>query len=525
MSGNRIGAIIAVAVLVILSVLIGNQVSGNLQENFAAFGIIAGIIGVLSLTIAGRQIWMLVLPVASACTHFHIHVLRGMPAEGLFSVFLLLLVWPLQYCLGHVRFKWHSLPIFDIIIFIVLAYVAVSFYRFPAYINLLTLGIDLDVQYIGGNIYLCAILALCCYVFFSFLDVKRAELEKVLYWCFWCGMAAELLFIVKGLATGNLSNGMGETDAGVDELGTTRVEIFYSFGIYLITWLLAKYSVSSIAMSPWRLGLLGITLAAGGASGHRSFIVLASLNAIFMSILRRSVVALVIVGGLAWGGLVVFSQTDSFHGMPLTMQRMLAVCPGVKVAKSMESQTENSSEVRVLAWKMALNPRTGYIKDYVWGDGFQEARSHFMRRQIAFARKTEVLAIGLNTDYLARNGMWHNGFITTMHRLGLVGCAIFYMAFIAGLVLVFRVAFALPDNKYRPYVWIYIAFAFTFPITYSYNARDPFNFFNDWLVPAAILKLFAVLLKEEGLLQPLFSHRIYVPLMLKELGRDNGTAT
>lgn len=142
---------------------------------------------------------------------------------------------------------------------------------------------------------------------------------------------------------------------------------------------------------------------------------------------------------------------------------------------------------------MALGTRAGYIKDYIRGDGYQLSRRELNRDSIAQMRGVgKGIGLERGNDTLARTGNWHNAFITTMHHLGIVGCALTYLMELLGLFLFMRLA--------------------------AYYRGKPFFacFCALYGTSFVLLKLLYTLLAEEGKVSPLALRRTYVPMLIQE---------
>lgn len=520
MGGGAVKTIVLVMVLGVLSVLVGAQVSDNLSDSWGAFAVVFAAVLGFALLLLGKNSWYLVLIVPYALVNVQIPYVDS--AMAVFIVSGSLFIYHIVQCkvMGFDRLKWHSLPFLDILIVLVAFYMCVSYYRYPVSIN--ALGVDLE--YVGGSTYVYAIGGVIYFVFISLLDVRRSSVEKIMRWAFFVQVAMLLLNIALRLKSGNIYWDAGE-GAGVDGMeaaaGERRITVFVAISVLLLVFVYASRPLGALLRSPGAMLMIVAALVGGALSGARGFFVKSVVICAGISVAKREILVLVMIGVAVWGGLVGLGRANAFVSLPRTFQRTIAIVPGVKVSHKISRDTKNSSDVRLIAWKQAFEPSNGYIRDYIWGDGYQLSVKALGRQAIAAKRGT-LIGIGLNTDTLARTGNWHNGFIYTMHRLGLVGCFLFYLVMFVEVTLFFRVGSYYRGRPFFPYYCVYGYMCFVSICTYSYSASTPIDFFCNF-IPLASVKLLYCLLREEGALAPMSLWRQhYVPLVIRDLEQKEG---
>lgn len=515
MGGNAVKTIVLLMVLVVLSILIGAQISDGLKDSIGAFGIIGAVVMLYALILLGKNAWWLVFLVTPCLALFPLHIFRG--SLGTYAFAGLVLVFNLIQCvfLRQQKLTWHKLAPFDVMVFIIAIYMCISYYRFPVFLEIMS---D-DVEFVGAETYIHWLGSVVYFFFLSSLAIKSAELEKVLRITFWLALGVAVLNVGVRLSTGNIywDGGGAEIGSLGDEMGEKRITLLCPIAALLIPYIYASCPVLSLMRSPVRMAgalfsLYGISLA-----GSRGIMVGHAVNLIGISFLKREFAVIGIMGIAMSGGIVLLSAAGALHSLPKTTQRMISIIPGTQVDREIEHDADGSSEARVAGWKMAFDVRSGYIKDYVWGDGFQLSQKEFRRVQVAAMRG---IYLGQEDD-IARTGNWHNGFISTMHRLGLVCCALFYTVMIYCMVLFFVVGTYYRGKAFFPYYCAHMCGLFGFAFAYSYNANVPMHFFGA-IKTFCLIKLMYVLLRKEGKLAPISLQRTYVPILIQEMN-DAGT--
>lgn len=516
MSGNAVKTIVLMMILVVVSVLIGVQVSDGMKESFGAFALIASIVGFFALVYLGKNAWWLIFFLPPILNLLQVRILTG--ALGTYAVAGLILAYNLVQSLGlrQVKLRWHAAPFVDAVYAVILLYMAVSYYRFPVMLDVM----GDDVEYVGGETYVHCVASLIYFLCLNSLDVKSAELEKVIRWAFWVSVIFAAGNVIVRYATGNVYWGGGTADDmdGGMGVGEQRITLFSGLVYLLLPYLYASAPFFSILLSPWRMAGILFSLFGLSLAGSRGMLVAQALGTIGISLFKKEFGIILVLATVTWVGCIALGAGGGLGAAPKTMQRMLSILPGVQVSRDVAKDAQGSSDVRVAAWKMAFDTRAGYIRDYVWGDGYQLAKAELQRGAVASMRGTAAtIGLGPGNDTLARLGQWHNGFITTMHRLGLVGCALLYTMMFIGVGLYMRLGFYYRGTPFLPYFCASYAYAFTYPFAYSYNAGVVLFVF-DHLKVIFVMKLLYTLLREEGKLKPMaFRQRAYVPMLIREL--------
>lgn len=515
MGGGAVKTIVMLLVLVVLSFVIGAQVSDGLLDSVGAFLVIGGVVAGFSLLLLGKNGWYLVFllsPIFGLVPH---KLFVGSMSAYFLGAILLFHGGIQSFFMRIQRMRWNSLLSFDLLFVIIIGYMCVSYYRYPALINMM----GDDVEYVGGEVYLHALGALMYFLFLSTLAVSSQELEKVVRWAFWVGVGASIAQLLLSIATGNIYWG-GATEAD-GAFGESRLILFTPLSRKALVFLYASRPVMALLASPLCMGGMLLALVGLSLSGSRGYLVDMVIRIMGMALIKREIGALCAMGVALWMMLFVLGSQGALGNLPYTAQRMIAIVPGVEARSDVLKDTQGSSDVRIIAWKMAFDTHAGYIRDYIWGDGFQRETKELRRTEVAEKRGFR-LRIGMEegNDTLARTGNWHNGFISTMHHLGLVGCALFYLMMFYAVALFLRLGRYYWGKKFFPYYCSSGVGVFVLIMNYSYNAMDPILYF-DSLRGAFFLKVLYVILRDEGKIAPLSLQRKYEPMIIRELSASS----
>ena len=264
-------------------------------------------------------------------------------------------------------------------------------------------------------------------------------------------------------------------------------------------------------MSPGKLIGCLLSMVAIVFSGWREMIATNCFVIAGISIVKRELWCLTVLGLLFYGGLLFISSEGVLKELPFGMQRSLAVIPGLEIQESVRRETNSSSEWRVVMWKWALDSRTGYIKDYIWGDGFGQSTEHLRRETTSIMRGTTRFA---SQEFFAQTGVWHSGYITSIHRIGYVGLALVVIVYLVGLYAVWRVCVAVKGTRlYIPALLLLTPY-FGAPFQFFVSAGTFPKFFATF-VTLSMAKLLFCVAREQRLLIPFLERQKYVPEMIR----------
>lgn len=504
MSGNAVKTIVLLMVLVVLSILIGAQVSDGIKESFGAFAVVACVVLLFVMLWLGTNSWKLLywLPPILSLPFISIPYGAFIVAGGV------LIYWAVMRIMGYVRFTWHGYWLLDGIVLVLFLYMAVSFYRHPVVLRIM----DVDYEYIGGQDYIAVIGALVYYVTLSCIPVQYSELQKTLKTAFIIAFGSALVAAFYGILNPSAAYAAGGEDAG-DVLKHGRFSFFSGVGAMLAIWVYTRYRVGTILTSLQKLFL--VILGASGVliSGWRSRFATFIVSIVWVAYIKREIAVILVCSVLGYGGLFMLGHYNVFVDAPYGLQRVLTVFPGINVSKLASAETKASSEIRKEAWKMALDPHTGLIKDYLLGDGFQVSRSHFYRQITASQRGFK------SSNFLVDSGLWHNGYVTFLHRIGIVGIVIQQSMFCVAIWMLCRIGFAIIHTPQAPYVLQPMLTMLPVGVMSWYLVYMVHDIFFAF-VSIALVKLCYVLLMKEGFLRPVLSRERYTPLMIRSLDEE-----
>ena len=503
MNAIAIRNVIVAIVLVLICILIGSYAAED--KNVSIF-MVAGIVGFIFMVVLGRRAWTLLYLLPPVIAFLPLGILDRLPGGFLVAGFVLV-YWTLMWIMGYVQFKWRALPALDAIVLAVFLYYLLTYYWHPVSIN--ELGIE--AEYVGGKEYIWCLLAVVYYVTMSCIPCSYDALYGVLRKTMYLVVGATVFVAVSGLF-GMVSEGSLE-----ENVGNSRFSLFAELGtvVFLIEY--SKKPFLKIIASPKYLVIMLFCCAAVVISGWRERLVMFGATGLALCYIKRELTYVVFLGIAAYGALLYLSEEKVVEEyFPFGMQRTLSIFPGVKIKNEVQRDVNSSSSWRKVMWRWALDPRTGYIKDYVWGDGFGQAVSDLNRYNVSLMRGSA--RIGDQEDF-AYTGTWHNGPILAIHRTGIVGLALITITFLYGAFLIARVCRA---YKGSPMFMLAVLFLCNFygDMAHFYvSAGQIYKFFNVFIY-LALAKVLYCIGREEGIIVPVFSKGRYNPMLIAEQKRN-----
>lgn len=511
MGNNAIKSIIILSLLSALAFIAGSMASEGIQQAVVPIVLVVGTVVLLGL---GRHSWALVYVIPPLLLILNLPLAQKLPLIYVVSV-PLFLYWFLLYTLGYVKFTWHSVPSMDVSVLLLCGYFMLTWCWNPVTLNVFVDRItDTGDQIVGGNDYVWCLFAVIFYIFISVVPQKLETLGKLLKVVFWGALVLQV-----GVTMHNLVFGGAEARVASEEMTSTSESIsssrfggFVVLGIIVANFIACKYSVVALISSPLRLGTYLLALLGIALSGFRNFLLSVALTMMFAQYYHRRLVLLILMGGVAYGGVLLISSTGVIKDLPYGVKRVLSSVPGVELKERVAIEAEESLTWRYEMWGWALDPKTGYIKDYVWGDGYGMSLRRDAQKKRAVLRGTHKET---NRDF-AEAGLWHSGWITAIHRTGIVGLALVILLQVVTLVHGLRVCAYLVNVKNSAYIFYYVVPTFSSFIIFHVSAgiyKDVFQAFTG----IAFVKVLTSVAIREGLMEPLFARKVYVPLMQREL--------
>lgn len=507
MGNNAVKTIVLVMVLVVLSIVVGAQVSDGMKASFGAFATIGAIAVMFVMLLLGVNSWRLIFFAPPLLAFFAYLLPGGFPLDQI-AIIALGVYWVLMSLMGYVRFRVRFLPFMDVFVLALTLYMAVSFYKHPVSIN--ALGMDGDM--VGGKDYFTAVCAVLAYVVLSVLPWQLESLLKCLKWAFYFGLVMALIASLRGMMSPQTLSVGGDEVGASEVLEKGRFAFFVVPGMMTLVYVYFRYPLGEILLSRWKM--LAFTLGALSLimSGWRTRLVYMLVNLSFVAVVKREMTVLIVCGLFAYVGLFCLGSAGAFEDAPYGLQRVLSAVPGVAVSKAASMDTSGSSEIRIKMWRRALDPSTGLIRDYIWGDGFQSSKSAIDRDNTARMRGKFID----QQYYMEQQGSWHNGWITYLHRLGLVGLVLiqtFMLVCVGALLRLGRALRHVPDGAFgfmAAYGFLPISLTSAFLV---FTLTSYFAVFTS----VALLKVLYCLMLERGYLTPMLSRQQYVPMTIREM--------
>ena len=505
------GSLKTIVVLILLSVLAfaaGSMASEGAKQALLPVGILMGVVTLLCL---GKHCWVCAYAAPPILALFPLGALSKLPL--MYAVAALLLVyWIIMYTLGHVKIVWHKGLALDILVFVFSVYFLFTWVRHPVTLEVFrNPTTDSDDTLVGGAEYVWCIFALLFYVFVSIVPMSINRLGNLFKPVFLISLVILICSTVIGLDDSSVNQQVAETELS-EEMTGGRFSGLMRLGQTLCNFLACQYSLFSIICSPWKLGLYMFGLLGIALSGFRSGIMYVALTLFFAHICRKKIVSLLVLGGVAYAGVLLVAATGAVEGMPYGVKRIMSSVPGVEVGGSSAVDAKGSLDWRYEMWDWALDPSTGYIKDYVWGDGYGLNVQKLKRRTIAEMRGTYINS---NRDFAAE-GQWHSGWITAIHRTGIVGLVLLFILHVTFIVYALRVASYLSNVKNSGFIYYFILPSLSDVVTFYISAgvfKDVFSIYSG----IALVKILTSLAIKDGLMPPMFQRKVYVPMMQREI--------
>lgn len=486
--------------LMVLAFVVGTLVAGDAKEAFLFVSAVAGLFVVIAL---GRRCWWLIFLAPPLLSLVPLGIVSKLPM-GFAAATGIMLYWVLMTMTGAARLCWRSLGWVDFMVLLLACLFAYSYYSHPVVMGFLG-GKD---GVAGGSAYIWCIFGILYYVILSSIPCSRKDLDPVLHWAVWISaISAVLSSLWEVLGVGGSGEGLGSEMAG------SRFGLFVGLGQVIILLIVCRYKLWRILVSPLLLGAVLLGLAMVFLSGFREKLVCTAVLVIYVAIIRREFITVTLLAAGTYALLIFMSSTGLMLSLPFGIQRTLSIVPGVEVSDDVKRGAQHSADWRVEMWGWAMDPRTGYIKDYTWGDGFA-VDMRVQSRQFRMVYRDRIEGAQGDLRFYAKAGLWHNGSISTIHRVGYVGLVLVSIWFLVCLILVARMCAAYQGTPQQFY-YLYYTVPLAELVTKFYISAGGVSFAFQMMTYAALAKQLYVFALEEGRIQPLFGRSSYVPRMLR----------
>jgi hypothetical protein len=253
------------------------------------------------------------------------------------------------------------------------------------------------------------------------------------------------------------------------QLGETRMTAMQFAGTTSVLALCSKYNPLTLIspLHPFRALLLAVAFGAIFLSGFRSALLFAMVAFVLATLLRGRLRDLWVAGAaLLLTVVALISLQGNVLQLPTTMQRALSWLPGQWSAEAVQ-QAEGSSQWRFEMWEWAWNDDR-ILRDRTWGQGFGLSIDdmNLIASSLMAGEGGGSRLGGSDRENFMITGSFHNGPLSTIKYVGIVGLVIYFPLICYMAVLAWRICQKARDTKA-----FFLALFVGIPIIY-----EPFNF-------------------------------------------------
>ena len=496
-----IKSIIFGVILLMFSMLMGTQAVDGYVVPVAILAVFSGI---FVLNFFGKHAWMLIFMAPPILSLLPLGKLAEIQPAYYFAilVFSYLLLTALM---GYVRLTWRSLPWLDGLIFLIFFYHVYRYIQKPVGLNMM----GGDFEYIGGREYFACLGATAFYIIVSCVPVTLKTLVFPLRFYVVSTVVLSVCMTLYGVSQMSASDVLESTF-------NTRSSIFMTVGYQMFFLLVSLASPVRIIVDVRQLAILICSALALLLSGFREQFV-GMVIAFFASSIIWSQLIFCSTLALLTYGLLYYANSQAYlENLPHGVQRALSVVPGLDADTVATRDAKYSGEWRIKMWEQALDPRTGLIDDYIWGDGYGMQTSAFEQYGV---RKDRGL-ISDEHEIFMMSGTWHNGAIALMHRLGIVGGSIVTLMLLSCMFYGLRLSRAYLGTKLQLPA-LYTSLTLISQVFMIYLSAGSMGKIFSYYYSIAIIKLLYCLAAEQKLLKPLFSREHYTPMVQRRIGNQS----
>lgn len=503
MGGNLFKTIVGTLVLAALAFVTGSLVADGAKIAMAPIAIIVGLFTMLCL---GKNCWVLIYILPPLIGMLQISVVTYFPVAYLIAA-VVLVYWLLMAIMGYVKVTWTYLPALDIITAIFVLYFALTWTWNPVYLNFFVDEFTTEGEVmLGGKAYVWCAFAAILYITMSIIPIERKAVIKLLKWCVWMSIVMGALSAVIGFLTA----GGYSTESAENE----RYSPFFSVASPLYTALLSYWSLLGIVCSPWKFALLLVSVFCIAMSGFRTNMMSSAVTLLVAQWFHRRLVILIFAALAGYGTLLYLSSEKLLDDLPYGVKRILTAVPGVELRDTrIAREAQGSLDWRYEMWRWAMDPSAGYIRDYVWGDGYGVSTAYFRLERINLNRG---LVSSGDQRLFAKKGVWHSGWITAIHRTGYVGLVLSALWMLLVVWSVTRVCKSFIGLDGCGAVWFALIPIYASVVSFYLSAGIMEGVFGMFFT-AVLAKILYVMQVKDGYLRPLFSRKSYQPLLMKEM--------
>jgi hypothetical protein len=217
-------------------------------------------------------------------------------------------------------------------------------------------------------------------------------------------------------------------------------------GTSLITGLCSYFRPLTL-ISPlhfWRVFLFLIGLVLILISGFRSQLFAIAIIFVLAGYFRNGWLdVFVSLMGLIFGAVLLICFNSFIHPLPISMQRTLSALPGHWDSRAVRDAS-GSTEWRLEMWRDI--PRgTKYIRSKVMGDGFG-----FSRAELSAMERQKFLTGDVSPEDYMIIGSFHNGPLSAIRFVGVVGLILYYVLLIYSAIYAWRLIRTTQGSDFFP---------------------------------------------------------------------------
>lgn len=509
MGNNVVKGVLVAALLIVLSFWIGISAADDVRSSAMIIAAACGIVGMLCI---GKNAWLLIFYaiIMLAYNGIPLFGMYGQTASQLLMIGVFLYFLTLKFT-TNLKFEWRTIISVDLGVYVLFALLLYAFYRHPSMPGKLAGFFDIKVELIGGKEYAYGLVALLAYLAMSAIPVSLAQLEKHVKPM----ILLTLCFIVFNLIIGIIAPGsVSVVEDGENAFMNERVEMFVSLSVFVISYILVTKKLTHVITKARYLITVILCLFGTLLAGSRSVLGGLGLLCLVFMWVKRELHIFFCVLAFGFACLYGVSEMGILKTLPFGVQRALNPIPGLKLGYSAKTGADGSTDYRIKIWEYAFDTRTGFIKDYVWGDGYGVSAN--LINKLSYVHGAHDF--GVMEHAIARN--WHSGPITMIHGLGIVGLVVQIFITIFSAYYGFVVLRAYLSHKLFPYVVLTVARLYVCILSNFAICNGFAEIFTIDIVYIALVKLFYCEGVKHGLITPMMKKSAYVPLAVQERQKE-----
>ena len=375
----------------------------------------------------------------------------------------------------------------DLILLLNVGQVCLAFVLHPAGLK------ALSSQIVGARPYFNVAIAALAYFILS-NQVVSAHLARRLTVCMVVAELGSAALFLLSRASGSIGFILGKVYSGFFSPvvqtplapSVERLPGVVRGGTFLVTALCSYFRPLTL-INPFQAGrsfLFALGLVLVLLSGFRSQLLTITVIFLLASYFRKGWSDVMAALACLFVGIVVLISFNSFiHPLPLSMQRTLSALPGYWDSRAVRDAA-GSTEWRLDMWKDLLKG-SKYIHNRLLGDGFGFSQAELQALERQKYASGDVVE---QEDYMII-GAFHNGPLSAIRFVGIVGLVLYYTLLIYSAVYAWRLIRITRNTDFFPFA-LFVGLALIWePFNYTliFGAFD--SGFPNALFNAGMLKL------------------------------------